>query len=98
MNLKEQTDELRINFLQAYDLYSYAQKEFSRFEGKLVDESNIDQVNEAFARVQDTFKEVFDTLKFINTYAEFSKNALKSYQDFIDLLNKHGAEAVEKTH
>jgi predicted Ser/Thr protein kinase len=94
--LKTKTEDLRLSMINAYDLYLAEYKKFIAYEGKMVDETNFKQINEAISNVQDSFADVWHVLKFIDTYAQFSKNALKSYQDFIDTLVKAGANEIKE--
>lgn len=94
-SIKQQTEDLRTTMLTAYDKYLAEYNKFAAFEGKMVDDSNFQQINEAIQRTQDSFQDLWHVFKFIDTYASFSKNALKSYQDFIDLLVKAGANEVK---
>jgi flagellin-specific chaperone FliS len=94
-SLKEQTNDFRVNMLTAVDVYLAARKEFAAFEGKMVDDSNFKQINDSITKVQDTFADLWHMLKFIDLYADFAKNSLKTYREFIDTLKQAGAKEVE---
>lgn len=91
IGLKQQTEELRLAMLKAFDEYSDASKEMAAFEGKVIDEVGLDKVNATIANVQDKFAQLWHALNFIQIYHQFSTNALNSHADFIDRLKQAGA-------
>ena len=92
--LKQQTEDLRKAMLEAFDVYTNHFKEFKAFEGKMIDETNYDQINKAISDIQDSFSNLYPTFNFITTFSQFAKNSMASYQGFIDSLKEMGAKEV----
>jgi|GEM_PF-4186928 hypothetical protein len=94
-SLKKQTETIRKTMLEAFDVYQKARKEFAVFEGKMIDDSNFDKINECVANVQDSFADLWNVLQFVSTYAEFAKSTLVGHQELIDNLVKIGAKETD---
>ena len=95
ISAQQRTLKFQQDMLTAYDKYLEARAELSAYEGKAIDDVGLDKVNDMLAKVQDTFKEIYPVLNFIQNYFQFSTTAINYHADLIEVLKREGAQEVE---
>lgn len=96
-NIKNLTMELDTEMNRIYSEYVDLHEELNQYRGKPIGDTNLDEVNRLLKEIQDKFAQLYPVYSFIISRNEYATNAINSYNEFIDLIKKAGAQQDEKT-
>jgi uncharacterized protein YoxC len=74
--------------LLKYDHYCQLHKEFDRYRGSVIEDTNIEKINALLKDIQDEFAELYPVYHWINYQSQPTSNIVSSYKSFIDNLKK----------
>lgn len=90
MQIQEKYKLFEEDLSQGWERYSKLLDELNKYRGKEIGD-DAPRVNEILLDIQKSFHEIHPHLSFIVKNFDFARQALKSYEQFIDDIKRAGA-------
>ena len=92
MSIKKLTEQLDAELTKEWAAYIDLHNELNAHRGKVLQETDMPEVNRLLKDIQNKFTDLYYAFNFINYRHQMALNAMTGYDDFINTLKKAGAE------
>lgn len=89
--IKDVLNELDRLMVKTYDEYISLHERLNLHRGKLLEDTNLLEVNNILTELQNKFSELYPAYYFIATRYQQATQATNSYNEFIETIKKAGA-------
>lgn len=93
MNIKDAVNAFDTALTTTYNEYVKLHEELNPHRGKPIQDTNLNEVNRLLKEIQEKFVDLYPALHLIATKHEFATNAVNSYNEFIEIIKKAGAQS-----
>lgn len=93
--IQKLTNELDVEINRIWTEYTDLHTELNGHRGKLINDTNLDEVNRILKDIQEKFALLYPAYHFIATRHQYVSNAVTSYNEFIETIKKSGATQEE---